>query len=107
MPRPGVPDDYVVMVVVHDAAGDAHLVVASPALEELARATLPEGGVPRVPFVLDSELCLMRLECRVKSRTKAGCVVSSRQLPPRSARFPGFYRRTSRFFQRVRTLAHL
>ena len=46
MPRPGVPDDYVVVVVVHDAAGDAHLVVASPALEELARATLPEGGVP-------------------------------------------------------------
>ena len=46
VPRPGVPDDYVVMVVVHDAAGDAHLVVASPALEELARATLPEGGVP-------------------------------------------------------------
>ena len=46
VPRPGVPDDYVVMVVVHDAAGDAHLLVASPALEELARATLPEGGVP-------------------------------------------------------------
>ena len=46
VPRPGVPEDYVVMVVVHDAAGDAHLVVASPALEELARATLSEGGVP-------------------------------------------------------------
>ncbi len=31
VPRLGVPDDYVVMVVVHDAAGDAQL-VASPAL---------------------------------------------------------------------------
>ena len=46
VPRPGVPEECVVMVVVHDAAGDAHLVVASPALEELARATLSEGGVP-------------------------------------------------------------
>ena len=48
LPRPGVPDDYVVMVVVHDAAGGAHLIAASPALES-SRATLPRGrGAVRI-----------------------------------------------------------
>ena len=51
VPRPGVPDDYVVMVVVHDAAGDA--LVASPTLEEArgrsaaALLRLDSGGSAR------------------------------------------------------------
>lgn len=45
IPWPG-HDECVVVVVVHDASGDAHLVLATSELEELARATLPEGGIP-------------------------------------------------------------
>ena len=45
IPRPN-HDECVVVIVVHDASGDAHLVIATSELEELARATLPEGGIP-------------------------------------------------------------